>query len=663
MKRLYIFLFIVAPLSALSQPYIKTADSLKRELSQAQTHSSRLKLLTQLINSYGNRDFDSAILFARQRVQVAKQTSDEEEQLESQRLLAGMLAARDYSGSMKLYLQTLRLAQKQNYTEVVKNCLFGIGILHIFLQNPRQAIQYFRQAKTMAINEKDTDMTFKCNLELAGSFILLQRLDSARYYLKMNGPATKHNSAGLIYWAILESKSNPALARAYFQQIIKNREATGDLRGLSIAYRRLSEFYKEQNQPDSGIIAARKGLQVAQKMNFLRGIVINSIQLTNAFRARNQSDSVYKYLSILVPAQDSIYSPAKINQVHTALFEEQQRVQQLEEEKTQLKFYGLLLLISGLLAIAGILYRNNHHKQKANVLLQRQRDEINSQRTQLQHSLEALQSTQSQLIQKEKLASLGELTAGIAHEIQNPLNFVNNYSEVNMELIEELQQEAEKGDTEEIKSLLTDLSDNEHKIHHHGRRADAIVRGMLEHARASPGEKVPTDLNALADEYLRLAYHGLRAKDPEFQCELITDFDPNLGRVAVAPSELGRVLLNLFNNAFYAVRQRVMLVADQAYTPTVWVSTTKLPLLAGEGRGGRRYGEVKISVRDNGTGMPEEVQAKIFQPFFTTKPTGEGTGLGLSLSYDIVTKGHGGALRVESCVGEGTEFVVELPVG
>jgi two-component system, NtrC family, sensor kinase len=278
-------------------------------------------------------------------------------------------------------------------------------------------------------------------------------------------------------------------------------------------------------------------------------------------------------------------------------------------------------------------------------------NEVTKQKDELQATLSELKSTQSQLIQKEKLASLGELTAGIAHEIQNPLNFVNNYSEVNMELIEELQEEAEKGDTEEIKALLTDLSDNERKIHHHGRRADAIVRGMLEHARATPGEKVPTDLNALADEYLRLAYHGLRAKDSAFQCELVTDFDPNLGKVSVAPSELGRVLLNLFNNAFYAVRQRAMLVADQAYTPTVWVSTHRLDE------------KVEIEVRDNGIGMPEEVQAKIFQPFFTTKPTGEGTGLGLSLSYDIITKGHGGALRVESKVGEGTEFVVELPVG
>ena len=265
-------------------------------------------------------------------------------------------------------------------------------------------------------------------------------------------------------------------------------------------------------------------------------------------------------------------------------------------------------------------------------------------------ALTETKSTQAQLIHKEKLASLGELAAGIAHEIQNPLNFVNNYSEVNVELIQELDEELEKGNLEEVRAILSYLSENEQKIHHHGRRAEAIVRGMLEHARATPGEKTPTDLNALADEYLRLAYHGLRAKNPEFQCELVTDFNPNLGSIQVVSSEVGRVLLNLFNNAFYAVGQRAVLMADQAYTPTVWVSAHRLA------------DKVEIEVRDNGTGMPPEVQAKIFQPFFTTKPTGEGTGLGLSLSYDIVTKGHGGTLRVESCVGEGTEFVVELPV-
>jgi two-component system NtrC family sensor kinase len=276
---------------------------------------------------------------------------------------------------------------------------------------------------------------------------------------------------------------------------------------------------------------------------------------------------------------------------------------------------------------------------------------VTDRTTELNKSLIELRETQSQLVQREKLASLGELTAGIAHEIQNPLNFVNNFSEVSAELVAELEEEKQKPvrDSELETELLGDLKLNLEKITHHGGRASAIVKGMLEHSRTSAGNKQPTNLNALADEYLRLSFQGQRSKDKTFTCKLITDFDPTLGPVNLVSSEIGRVLLNLFNNAFYAVRQRQLL--NQAdYEPTVWVST-KL-----------KNDVVDIRVRDNGSGIAEEVRAKIFQPFFTTKPTGEGTGLGLSLSYDIVTKGHSGTLNVDSQEGEYTQFDLTLPM-
>ncbi|WP_229254079.1 ATP-binding protein [Dyadobacter sp. NIV53] len=292
--------------------------------------------------------------------------------------------------------------------------------------------------------------------------------------------------------------------------------------------------------------------------------------------------------------------------------------------------------------------------------------QVMARTAELNQSLNHLRITQVQLIQKEKLASLGELTAGIAHEIQNPLNFVNNFSEVSMDLIEELGEGpflklAEPG-KKYASEILSDLTSNLQKINFHGGRASSIVKGMLEHSRTGTGERQLTDLNALADEYLRLAYHGMRrsgdpAKDKsgtidQFNCKLVTDFDPDLGMVDVVPQEIGRVLLNLYNNAFYAVKERGALGKGQGvdYQPAVWVSTKLLD------------NKVEIRVRDNGTGIPESVRAKIFQPFFTTKPTGEGTGLGLSLSYDIITKGHGGAITVESREGEGTEFVIALPV-
>ncbi|HRH36082.1 MAG TPA: ATP-binding protein, partial [Catalimonadaceae bacterium] len=259
-----------------------------------------------------------------------------------------------------------------------------------------------------------------------------------------------------------------------------------------------------------------------------------------------------------------------------------------------------------------------------------------------------LKSTQSQLIQSEKMASLGELTAGIAHEIQNPLNFINNFSELNSELIEELNEELEKGNYEEVKSLATNLNENEQKILYHGKRADAIVKGMLQHSRSSSGKKEPTDINALADEYLRLAYHGLRAKDKAFNAKMETHFDEAIGKINVIPQDLGRVILNLITNAFYVVDQKKKSGLTN-YEPLVSVSTKKV----GD--------KIEILVKDNGNGIPEKVMDKIFQPFFTTKPTGHGTGLGLSLSYDIVTKGHGGDLKVETKEGEGSSFTIYLP--
>jgi len=275
--------------------------------------------------------------------------------------------------------------------------------------------------------------------------------------------------------------------------------------------------------------------------------------------------------------------------------------------------------------------------------------ELTSQKEELQHTLDELKSTQSQLIQSEKMASLGELTAGIAHEIQNPLNFVNNFSEVNTELIGEMKEAIEKGNIEEAKSIANDIADNEQKINHHGKRADAIVKGMLQHSRSSTGQKEPTDINALADEYLRLAYHGLRAKDKSFNASMKTDFDETIGNINVIPQDMGRVILNLITNAFYVVAERKK-QNTAGYEPTVTVSTKKI------------NNRVEIRVKDNGNGIPQKILDKIFLPFFTTKPTGQGTGLGLSMSYDIVTKGHSGELKVATKEGEGTEFIINLPL-
>lgn len=280
--------------------------------------------------------------------------------------------------------------------------------------------------------------------------------------------------------------------------------------------------------------------------------------------------------------------------------------------------------------------------------LEQKRKAIEETNSALTKSLEELKAAQAQLIQSEKMASLGELTAGIAHEIQNPLNFVNNFSEVSKELLDEMKTELDNGNTEDAKDIAGDVIQNLEKILHHGKRADGIVKGMLQHSRTSSGQKEPTDINVLADEYLRLAYHGLRAKESSFNATLKTDYDDTIGTISIIPQDIGRVILNLITNAFYVVGEKKQ-QQPNGYEPTVSLSTKKV------------NDTVEISVKDNGNGIPQKVLDKIFQPFFTTKPTGQGTGLGLSLSYDIV-KAHGGELKVETKEGEGTEFIIDLPV-
>lgn len=285
---------------------------------------------------------------------------------------------------------------------------------------------------------------------------------------------------------------------------------------------------------------------------------------------------------------------------------------------------------------------------------------LTKQKEELEEALLELKSTQAQLIQAEKMASLGELTAGIAHEIQNPLNFVNNFAELTNELIDEMNEEMDKGEYNEVKTLAIDIKQNLEKITHHGKRADSIVKGMLQHSRVSSGQKDLTDINSLLDEFLRLSYHGLRAKDKNFNADFQTHFTDDLPKVEVVPQDMGRVFLNLINNAFYAVNEKKkatsQLPENGAYTPTVSVSTSTYTPTTGE------TGGVKIIITDNGWGIPDPIKSKIFQPFFTTKPTGQGTGLGLSLSYDIV-KAHGGKLTVDSKEGEGTTFTIQLPQG
>jgi signal transduction histidine kinase len=417
--------------------------------------------------------------------------------------------------------------------------------------------------------------------------------------------------------------------------------AMHDKAHLYISQLAYSNYLLTIHQPDSALLYAGK---VHERLLTSPELFIASDLyplLAKIYESKKQFELAYKYQGESIKANDSIFSSKQAQQVANITFNEHQHEIDLKNAAiaydNKLKLYGVLLVLIITIIISTILWRANKKELAIIALLRKQQEE--------------LKQTQTQLIQSEKMASLGELTAGIAHEIQNPLNFVNNFSEVNREMIDELKAELKSGNVDEALAIADDIGQNEEKINHHGKRADSIVKGMLEHSRSSSGQKELTDLNVIADEYLRLSYHGLRSKDKSFNAEIISNLDPDLPKINVIPQDIGRVLLNLFNNAFYAVNQKAK-TAGADYKPTVSVETFFLPL---QGVGG-------LKVKDNGTGIPDAIKEKIMQPFFTTKPTGEGTGLGLSLTYDMVVKGHGGSIAVASKDSEGSEFTISLPI-
>jgi signal transduction histidine kinase len=413
------------------------------------------------------------------------------------------------------------------------------------------------------------------------------------------------------------------------------KQESPDFEGM--AYQALAELSRMTGAVDSSFMFSRNAISIYLEMNDTLGLSAAYRALSSAFDAQNQTDSAHYYLKRSIALESALNQAGKAKSFQSTSFNEQIKLQELEAEKlrtqSRTRTWTMISGIGVLLLISGILYRNNRRQKK--------------DKAHIEKAYEKLKSTQTQLIQSEKMASLGELTAGIAHEIQNPLNFVNNFSEVNTELIEEMKSELQADNKQEALLLADDIKENEQKINHHGKRADAIVKGMLQHSRSSNGVKEPTDINALADEYLRLSYHGLRAKDKSFNATIETHFDETIGKINIIPQDIGRVILNLINNSFYAVNEKKQQSPD-GYEPIVSVSTKKIK------------DKVEIKVSDNGNGIPQKVLDKIYQPFFTTKPTGQGTGLGLSMSYDIV-KAHGGEIKVETKEGEGTTFVITIP--
>ncbi len=458
---------------------------------------------------------------------------------------------------------------------------------------------------------------------------------------------------------VYQRMGRDALCFQFAFRALAGAKQLNDTIGISWIDNILSRAYLHTGKIDSALYYALQGYDYAIRTQSPEFIRDNSRALANVYAARKNFEQSLYYYKIFISSRDSMFNNEISNRTNLAQYNydlekkqaeitalnKDKELQDSKVERQRLLLIGTVIIILLVLASLILLSRNISKRKKAYAQLHEQKQEIQVQRDQTNHALNELKLAQDQLIHSEKMASLGELTAGIAHEIQNPLNFVNNFSDLNKELLAEMKTEIEKGNAAEAISIANDVIDNEEKINNHGKRAEDIVKGMLQHSRTSSGQKELTDINALADEYLRLAYHGLRAKDKSFNAKFETDLDTSLPKINVVPQDIGRVLLNLINNAFYAVSEKQQ-SQQGSYEPTVSISTRRL------------NNKIEIRVKDNGNGIPASVKEKIFQPFFTTKPTGKGTGLGLSMSYDIITKGHNGTITVETHEGKGTGFII-----
>jgi len=667
---LYIMLSIVLPLSALAQAPATNLDSLRSAFKNASDDSVKLVVLFNLADYYSNFNRDSCKYFSDLGVKLATQINQPLWKAHLLTEFQSFIAL--YEGnlplSFKLANEALIISQDEKneknvyipknyeFTDPHKFRLSMLGYtIHQFgniyrnAGNLDKAIMSYKEEISIfeSLKSKSAMALVQANMNLGFLYAEANQLDSAIYFDQralqysiitgwkvFNGHIL--NLIGSVYF----NQNRIDSAKYYYWQSIWTSRTQKSILYENDANLALAVLYKSVHQIDSAKNYATVAFQQAVQFKITRNISPAAALVSEGWKAVGNIDSAFFYLNVSKAVGDSLQKDRneKLSIYQNINLDENLRqakqAQEIETTKNRIRTLSLVIGLGMLSVLAFVLYRNSRQKQKANDVLEK--------------TLADLKSTQSQLLQSEKMASLGELTAGIAHEIQNPLNFVNNFSEVSNELIDEMNIEIEKGNFNEAKLISNDLKQNLEKINFHGKRADAIVKGMLQHSRSSNGVKEPTDINALADEYFRLAYHGLRAKDKSFNATMKTDFDQSIGKMNIVPQDIGRVILNLITNAFYVVNEKNKLGIEN-YEPIVSVSTKK----SGH--------EILISVKDNGNGIPQKLIDKIFQPFFTTKPTGQGTGLGLSLSYDIV-KAHGGELKVETKEGVGAEFVIFLPV-
>jgi signal transduction histidine kinase len=663
MKKLLLFIYILfsARSSTAQERWAeKLREDATKKLDTAKETSTRFNLVSGIFNSYLLSYPDSAGPYAQDAMLLAQNMHSD-----TAIAMAYVQFARlgsitgEYPQALQYCLKGLETAERAKDIRWICRAYNQLSGLYSSQEDHERAILYAKRSKEIyethfvpSFNpgrSKDSLQTYTyCLISLGTAYEKADQLDSALKYIQLVDRSARFLNQNwafvpYIFGNIYSKMGEFPKAISYYRRALYTATRSDSKKDLlEICYGFASAF-KNLNQLDSAIFYANKVLEINKSIRFFV-VKTNTLELlANLYKKRNNSDSAAKYFEWAIAAKDSLFNQGKAVRMQNMTMNEQLRQQNIsDEKKAQKKRITIYVLAGGLflsIIVTLILNSLRLQKQKAKIKIER--------------AYSDLKATQAQLIQSEKMASLGQLTAGIAHEIQNPLNFVTNFSEVNKELLQELKAEIEKGNVEEATALANDVIENQEKINEHGKRADSIVKGMLQHSRSSSGVKEPTNINALADEYLRLAYHGMRAKDKSFNATLKTSYDETIGNINIIPQDIGRVILNLITNAFYAVAEKKR-NNPQDYQPTVTISTKLLKPPSGG------WGAL-ISVSDNGNGIPTKVLDKIFQPFFTTKPTGQGTGLGLSLSYDII-KAHGGELKVETKEGEGSIFRVQLPV-
>jgi signal transduction histidine kinase len=690
---------VMAQRGSLSQ--LKERLKLLEKQKDYQQDTVYLNLLNQLAFAYAESYPDSAFILLANNVGLCKAAGYRAGEADTYKIWGNAYQNKgNFEKSLEYYKKSYALAEKINYNKALPGILNNIGIVYLNQGNYPEALNTFYSSlkEAEAIGDKfvigstinniaivhfyqgkmdEAELAYQKAVKLGTEipdtiFTILAYSNLGEVNLEQNDPVKALKNLNIGYELAMKI-NNPQMlvqttntlgiayfksdsldkAISQFETALKLSKQYGYSTAICKALIGLAKAKYKKGALNDALKDGLEGLQKAEEMGQAQMQRDANAIIASIYEASGKGNDALSYYKRYKLFSDSLNNLASERAAVTSKASYELSKKELEFERKNLRQQWLTFSAFAALFTFGIILwiinRNRKRLDYAYHDLQQKNTVIEAQKAEAEETLSKLKAAQSQLIQSEKMASLGELTAGIAHEIQNPLNFVNNFSDLNKELIDDMRKALHIGDSEEALQIAADIHENQDKISSHGKRADSIVKGMLQHSRTSSGQKEPIDLNALADEYLRLSYHGLRAKDKSFNVRLETSFDKQIGKINVIPQDIGRVLLNLYNNAFYAVMEKKK-NAGQDYEPVVSVKTKM------------QDGKFMLSVSDNAMGVPDKIKEKIFQPFFTTKPAGQGTGLGLSLSYDIITKGHGGEIHLETTEGTGTTFIIQLPL-